>query len=119
MIRLFAVAGFSLALVGCASTPAAPEAPTTAAAAPLLPAKTDYVCDDGNRLEVRYTAGATEAEVAVLGGETYRLKAKPANEGFSYWRDEGAIRLFGKGKEASFGRGRGLDAKCQDITGVK
>jgi Membrane-bound lysozyme-inhibitor of c-type lysozyme len=107
-------------VVGCASTPpAAPEAPATPVAAPILPATTDYVCDDGKRLAVRYTSGATEAEVAVLGGETYRLQAKPVNEGFSYWASEGAVRLFGKGKEASFGMGRGLDAKCQDITGVK
>ncbi len=73
-IAKIAIVGATLALAGCASTPAQTG--------------TSYECDRGTRLTVNYLPNA--AIVRVNGRQTMTLRSTPANSGQIYENKSGA-----------------------------
>jgi membrane-bound inhibitor of C-type lysozyme len=125
LVPLFLVA--TLAAAGCATTatpapeppPATPSTPATKAPAPApapaAPASDErafaFSCDDGQRIQVRFSRSRNLATL-VRAGESIELPQQASGSGFIY--SNGRTTLRGKGEELMLEVGRMAPVRCRE-----
>lgn len=114
----------TLAAAGCATAPdtaapppppATPSAPATPAPQPSAPASDErayaFTCDDGRRIQVRFSKARGTATL-VREGESTELPQQPSGSGFIY--GNGRTTLRGKGDELILEIGKMAPIRCRE-----